>query len=444
MYSKGISVLVSSLLLIFIAVLASIVLHIYIISQVEKYYTDTQVGLERLKVDGYKIIGDKLILYVRNIGDSKAIVCKAYIVKGKDTYLLDPATYTGGTEIWGGDVWRIDNNDLKLVLSGKILYDDFSSRDPSVWDDTYVDYNNKQSKIYYSLEGLKLLSQKQSGKWAVRGLITNNRIVNFIDLPIVLEVDLQKTNHNVKNGNAAASPFATCLYLSSSKNKNPYNAIPWFAVKLYPWNNPKGTVAQLVTRDRGKPKYENIFLWRSSPNSQPRGIFLLVFNETGKVYYYFWANERNGTPSEKGFWNINNLGQVYVYLTIDTRIKSSFRKVHIRYIKIYKGTSINVENVEPGWTVQLVDSSGKVLKETIAEDTSIEFDILDLIIEKGMPLEGYIKIMAYNNSSEGWVIDPGEVKDLHFSIPSSLRSGTYMVKIVTDRGTEAYININIP
>ena len=61
-----------------------------------------------------------------------------------------------------------------------------------------------------------------------------------------------------------------------------------------------------------------------------------------------------------------------------------------------------------------------------------------------MPLKGHIKVMAYNVSGEGWVIRPGEVKTLHFSIPSSLPSGTYTVKIVTSKGTEAYLKVYVP
>jgi len=65
----------------------------------------------------------------------------------------------------GGDVWVVDKENLNVVLSqsGKILYDNFTSRDLTIWDDSYVNYNNYWSAVYYDLDGLKLLSRSDDG-----------------------------------------------------------------------------------------------------------------------------------------------------------------------------------------------------------------------------------------------------------------------------------------
>ncbi len=57
------------------------------------------------------------------------------------------------------------------------------------------------------------------------GVITQGKYIDLQGLPIIIEVDLEKTSYNVPDGNAAASPFSARLYLSSVKNNNPYYAI---------------------------------------------------------------------------------------------------------------------------------------------------------------------------------------------------------------------------
>ena len=400
-----------------------------------------------------------LTLYIKNVGGSLAVIDKVYLEGPKDVfYELEIASIQGTGvegELWGGDVWRVDASSLTLrkARDGKVLYDVFTSRDPSTWNDSYVDHNNDWGHVYYDPDGLKLLS-RSAGGWAVRGFISQGKIIDLGDLPIVVEVDLQKTYYNVPDGDAAASPFAACLYLSSSKKRNPYYATPWFAAKLYPRGSPTDrTEAQLVTRDSNRiVTYKTLYTWYSSPNSQPRGIFLLVFNETNRVYYYFWRNTRSGSPYAVGSWSSPGLTQVfsssplYVYLTIDNKVKVSSRKVHVRYLQVYRGTSIVVNGLKPGWTVQLYDENDQLIKEVLASSNSVEIDLLDYVVEYGMPFKGYIKVVTCDmeeiRSYGGAAIAPGETKPVTLSI-KGVPHGVYTLKVVAKDGALTVMPVKI-
>ena len=264
---------------------------------------------------------------------------------------------------------------------------------------------------------------------------------------------MEKTSYNVPGGDAAGSPFAACMYMTSSKNTNPYFATPWFAVKLYPRAYPSRTEAQLVTRDEaGIISTRVLYTWYSAPNIEPRGIFLLVLNSTSEVYYYFWSNDRASAPYARGSWTSTGLTQVlgekvYIYLTINNTVTVSSRKVHVRYIQVYKGSSITVENVASGWTVEVTDNGGTPLYSSIAEGTSVSFNILDYIIDNDMPLEGHVVVRTCNvtefNTYGGWRISPGETKAITVSI-SGVPSGEYRVKVVTKNGVEYQYKVMIP
>ena len=414
-----------------------------------------------IKVEGHRQKGNILYLYVRNLGSKETIITDVYVIDchgkiHKATYSI--ASDATVSEVWGGDVWSFDSYKLSIVLrkSGKIIYDTFTTPNTNLWDQYYVNYNNIWSAVYFDPDGLKLLSQSAGG-WAVRGIITINKVIDLQNLPVVIEVDLQKTNYNIPSyryGDAAASPFAACLYLSSVKERDPYYATPWFAVKLYPRPQayPNRTEAQLVTRDAsGVIAVYTLYTWNSSPNSEPRGIFLLIFNESNKVYYYFWKDSRNVTPYKSGSWTSSGLSQVfsssplYIYLTIDNRVTVSSRKVHVRYLQVYKGTRITVINVSPGWTIELVDENGNIIEVNgvkyfkVAKSNIVEFDLLPYIIKYGMPLKGRIIVKTYNateyNAVGGWPIKPNSVKVLTIPL-QNIPSGICKVKLVTKDGTE--------
>ena len=451
---KAISPVIALLMLIFITVGVSVVIYAWTTGYITSYETQP-TGFEEIKVEAYKVNGKLLTIYVRNIGDTSVIINSVYLISPTGTtYSLSPAVLSSGTKIWGGDVWTVDAENLQVVKlsSGLILYDTFTRRNPSVWDDSYVDYNNDWSAIYYDPDGLKLLS-RSAGRWAVRGLITVEKIIDLSDLPVIIEVDLQKTNYNVPEGDAAGSPFAACMYLSSTEEENPYFATPWFAVKLYPTAFLSRTEAQLVTRTTTNViETEILYTWYSAPNTQPRGIFLVIFNETDKVYYYFWNDERANKPSS-GSWTSTGLAQVfdkgeqYIYLTIDNTVRTSSRKVHVRYIQVYKDYKVTVSNVVPGWTVELTDNAWNTLYSTVASGSSVTFNILNYIIENGMPLDGHIRVYTYNvtefNTYGGWRILPGEMKTLTVSI-DNIPSGEYWVKVVTKNGVEYQYKVRIP
>ena len=456
---RGISSVMAMLLLTIIAVAAAVILYVWITGSLHADVKSSSLS-ELIRIEGYRVDGNLLYLYVRNIGSVDVVVTRVYIVDQRGSVVVrdGPAVIKSGTEIWGGDVWTVDSVNLKCTLksTGKVLHDTFTSRNPAVWDDSYVNYKNYQEAIYYDPDGLKLLSNKRYGAyWAVRGLITRSKIMNLHQLSIVIEVDLKKTNYKIDDGDAAGEPFAACLYLSPSKRRNPYYATPWFATKLYPRDDPSRTEAQLVTKRGAQIEVNVLSTWYSAPNSQPRGVFLLVFNESNKVYYYFWRGSRSGVPFNEGAWSssgliqVFNSGQVYVYLTIDNTVAldpGEFRKVHVRYLQIYKGTKVKVEGLSPGWTVQITDLDWNVIEvdgyklEVVANSSSVEIELLPYILKYGMPLDGHIKVITGNlrdfEENGGWLIPVGDVRVVTVSL-EGVSSGRCRVKVVTLHGTEA-------
>lgn len=455
---RSISPIVSILLLIVIVVVAAVVAYGLIMGFIPQVAPSTPESTEkRFVLEGYSRNGRLLTLYVRNVGESTVIVSSIYIdtLQRSGAEKLDFAKIESSTEIWGGDIWTVNPNNLRVerTVEGKILYDDFTSQDPTTWDDDYVDSNNDWSNVYYDSDGLKLLSDS-SGGWAARGLITQSKIINLQQLPVVIEVDLQKTNYNIPwwfDYDAAGSPFAACLYLSAFKNSNPYFANPWFAVKLYPRAFPSRTEAQLVARDSsGINRWEVLDTFYSSPNSQPRGIFLLVFNESDKVYCYYWRNSRSGLPDNTSVWTSTGLsevfssGDLYVYVTIDNTVTYT-RKVHVRYLEIYRGTEITVEGLSSGWVVQLNDSSGTIF-EGKATGGSLTIDLLGYILERGMPItNGKITVFTYDpdelEAYGGIVIPPKTVKPIVVDVGS--RNGYYVISIVDKSGAKVSQTIEL-
>ncbi|RLE98180.1 MAG: hypothetical protein DRJ63_08100, partial [Thermoprotei archaeon] len=274
MNKKAVSGVLAVLILIVIVVVAGLLTYLWVIGYIPRRYERN--SREIIKIEGVKIEGSVAYIYVRNLGTQEVVVSSVYLTdnNGIVKYQLSLPVFKSGTEIWGGDVWAVRYTDLKVVRikSGKITYDRFTAPNPGTWDDSYVDYNNAEDAVYYDPDGLKLLSRSNGG-WAVRGLITTSTIIDLIDpesYPVVIEVDLQKTNYNVPAGDAAGSPFAACMYISYSKRTNPYFATPWFAAKLYYRSFPSRTEAQLVSRSAsGVLQIKTLYTWYSAPNTQP-------------------------------------------------------------------------------------------------------------------------------------------------------------------------------
>ena len=170
-----------------------------------------------------------------------------------------------------------------------------------------------------------------------------------------------------------------------------------------------------------------------------------MFNETNRVYHYFWRNSRTGTPYRSGSWSSIGLSQVfgngeqYIYLTIDNRVTVSSRKVHTRYIQIYRDYKVTIIGVELEWTIGITDASWNPLYTTCAAGSSVTFNILNYILRNGMPLEGHIRVYTYNvtefNTYGGWKILPREPRALTASI-DNISSEEYWVKVVTKNGVE--------
>ncbi len=139
-------------------------------------------------------------------------------------------------------------------------------------------------------------------------------------------------------------------------------------------------------------------------------------------------------------------GKQFIYLTIDNKVTTSSRKVHVNYIKVYNGTEITIRGLEKGWVIELYDKNNKLLYSKTAEDSTVKLNILDYIIENGMPLKGYITIKMYNTTElekyGGFRLKPGEIKVILLSI-KDIPPGEYTIKTVTKRGAVDTYKIRI-
>jgi len=122
---KAISPVIVLLMLIFITVGASVIIYAWPTGYITSYETQP-ADFEEIKVEAYKVNGKLLTIYVRNIGDISVIVNNVYLISPTGVvYNLSPAVIGSSTEIWGGDVWTIDAENLQVVKeSSGLIFDD--------------------------------------------------------------------------------------------------------------------------------------------------------------------------------------------------------------------------------------------------------------------------------------------------------------------------------
>ncbi len=446
---NAISSVLAVTLLILVSIAVGVVVYVFIFNYVTR---EPQVSPSIIKIEAYERHGRLLKLYVSNEGDGIATIDRIYYEDGRKAIPLQYATFTtasASAELWGGDTWTVDPLTLtvKRVSEGKILSDNFTIKNTTIWDYDYINHNNAWSAIYNDNDGLKILS-KSNGGWAVRGIASNNPI----DLSgnTVIIVDMMKTNYHVPYGDAAGSPFAACMYLtindphSDQSYKDPYYNAPWFALKLYPTSY--GTVAQLVVRDSsGTVSYQDIYTWYSGSVSQPRVRAILIFNESDKVYYYMWLYDGNtlkdfrvGSFSNAVVTQLKNAGQAYLHLTIDNRVTTSSRKVHVRYIRVSRSSELRINGVEPGWLVNVTDTVTGYSEVVTATSTSVTIDLLPFIVKNvkndgmGLPIKGSIKVLTTGGDA-GITINPHRVRELILALPPNT-SQIFTIKITTKDG----------
>ncbi len=462
---SGISPMVTVGLLILISIAVAIATYLVISGYITIRETATGAASSVIRIDAFSCQGRLLKLYISNQGGTKAEVSSVYYEDSKRVIRLRPPVFGSGTaEVWGGDVWAPDPYTLRLAreVSGRLISDDFTAKNTTVWDYDYVDYNNVWSAIYNDPDGLKLLS-KSDGGWAVRGVVTRNS-VNF-SKQLVIIVDLMKTNYNVPRGDAAGFPFAACLYIAANEPYidasyvNPYYNVPWIALKLYPRyiGGETLTEAQLVARDSsGTVTWVTLHTWYPSPDTEPRIKAVLVFNESSKVYYYAWIyNGDEFIRYISGSWtnsvinDLKNKAYVYIYLTIDNRVTESSRKVHVRYLRISGGTNVTIKNIERGWWVRVRDlcSGGEVMVES--NGTVVNIPVVPFIIEniengdRGLPLNASIAVFVKYPVSNSVLasIPPGAVGEVLVSLPSDA-ARSFLIKVLTSDGSQTAITVS--
>jgi len=219
MFKKAVSNVVALTLILLIAVIACTIAYFWIIGYVPlRYSSYTQ---EVIKIEGVKIVGNVAYIYVRNLGTQTVTVTTVYLSdsNGLIQYQLSMPVFSSSTEIWGGDVWRVDVAKRKVVLesSGKII----NGTDSWQTLGYRVLYGNIEEEGFLKVSSVSATTDQ----WSVYGLITPTAAIDLTQ-PLLLEVKLRKLGENsVYSGHSASMYFLT-------EKTDPYSTSNVFAVKL--------------------------------------------------------------------------------------------------------------------------------------------------------------------------------------------------------------------
>jgi len=297
---------VGALLLLLIVVVMGALLWFWYGATVSHTLPTPPQSLARgLKVEAISFTDSKLVIYVRNLGDTPTAIDKVYIRLGGNTIAVHSVgVYT--LTVWGGDVWDLSTALPQLVKSGLILYDDFDTLNRDLWIDVSSD---EAVNTWLEVEDsyLKInVSSRELYRWATYGLFTTKTI--SIPESYVVEVELWKQGD-------ATRYYAVCLYLmSTNENANPYYNTPWFAIKLYPRRGV--TYAQVVYRDGGT-RWRDLYSWYSG---YPHAHIVAVVRNGYVETVLLWDGDRYGDPTrvvtDLDFQAIS--GDLYIALTVDT------------------------------------------------------------------------------------------------------------------------------
>lgn len=261
---------------------------------------------------------------------------------------------------------------------------------------------------------------------------SNYVLVYSGNTPINEELELQKNFVNSNNGTVKLK----LVQATEGKVKIQIDAL-----------NVKAVVPKYITKaiicsgDAETPACE-LYTWSRDEN--PAGVFLLSRKTEGVLKYYFWAGDRTGDPTATGTISAPLGPYVYAYLAIDN-IESSEHSIAIDYIRACRGSTIVVKGLGSCWTVNITDLHGNVFYSRIAGGYKVEINLTEYYIKYGVPLHGHIIVIPCNlsdyNVHRGWVIPPNGTREIVVSLPSSIKPGEYIIKVVTKKGTVAAIRI---
>lgn len=119
-FKRGVSPVIATLLLILIAVAASIIVYVWVTGYLgASTPTSTPEIMERIKIDSVKVSSTTVTIYVRNIGDITVNITSAYVIDA-ETGTTVASNDSVKTTIGPGEVKAVYVNVTSVTLtSGK-------------------------------------------------------------------------------------------------------------------------------------------------------------------------------------------------------------------------------------------------------------------------------------------------------------------------------------
>ena len=430
---KGISPVIAVLLLIVIVVAAALLYYAWATGYESAIFgLVSQEKRELIKIEGLKVVESDdrtyFLIYVRNIGDITVRVSAVYLVRGASATLLTLGYSTQSPPIWGGDVYQFNNDTgaIVQVKSGLIFYEDFrDGYDSSQWVEVST-LKFGQGKISVDpIYGLVITISRSSTPGIIEkyGLRLRSPL-SFSDGDFVAEYETVKLSGTDKN-------YMVEVYLScyGTTDDDPYNLYGYILTRI------TGVGGPYVSYPFARSKYgENADSkkWRSKSSST---WWEVIYSLKGGISIEIKNNYGSWSPSDYK----PPLNQIYVYLDAGIwRRESGTYSVAFPYVKIYDSLYVNVSGVEPGWEVVIMGEGGSVIASKTSTGDYVLFSRDEL---GGYPIEGHIVILGAGTGGTaaggGVVIEPGEVKMIVAVFDGSLTPGNYLIKVATERGTEA-------
>lgn len=121
-FKKGVSPVIATILLVLIAVAASVIIYTWITGYLGTATPSaTQEVAEKIKVDAVEISGTTATIYVKNIGDVKVDITSAYILDLRNgTVIAANTSITGGVTIDPGSVGSVLVKNVPSLETGRL------------------------------------------------------------------------------------------------------------------------------------------------------------------------------------------------------------------------------------------------------------------------------------------------------------------------------------
>lgn len=400
-YLKGVSSILTALLLLTIAIASSVLLYYYMTGFTHvKPGASRSVFCERIRiVYAYRSSGEFNIA-VMNIGDCPVSLSMLYFLDSKgNTVATVPINNSLQLSLWGGDVWNLKHGKLVKIRSGQILYDEFNTLNTGIWEERKT--GNAEHVIVKTTDGYLYVNvSKSSKRRAVAGISTRKTI----QLPrtYIIETELWKYGE-------ASLKHAVCLYITSTNSSNnPRSNTPWMSFGLYYKRRRQNTKLQIVYRSSTTTS-KSIYTWSGS--IQPH-VHVLANVSEGAVTMWAWNAIRDETPEVEGRnFTLSTIvnRSAYVFLVVENPTTNIYNG-RIGYVKIYRSLTVTLKGLKPGWMYKLVDEEGNVCAiKSNSESIVLNFmnppkgceSLQAWLYRNGFPWRGMIVSEAFRSLSLG-------------------------------------------